>query len=218
MNHQSESSPSPRDANQRHEASYESAAVDPLPAESLSDAETAAERFHRGVAAKQTGPGGTETEQSLWQGGYSGKAMGGVWLSAAIGSIALVVVSLMYENLPLGIALAIAAAIWVVVGLVYAVRRLGIHYELTTQRFIHQHGILSRRTDRIEVIEIEDLSFHQGPIQRMLGIGTIDITSNDRSHPHLVMQGIADVKTVASLIDDIRRKERKQRSLHIRST
>lgn len=175
------------------------------------------DRFRHGVAAKQTAPGELETEQTLWQGGYSAKAMGGVWVSAAIASVALIVVALLYEALPPLIALAIVVAIWIIAALVYAVRRLGIHYELTTQRFIHQHGILSRRTERIEVIEMEDISFYQGPIQRILGIGTIDITSTDRSHPHLIMPGIAEVKTVAGLMDDVRRRERKRRSLHIRS-
>ena len=77
--------------------------------------------------------------------------------------------------------------------------------------------MLARRTERIEVIDIEDVSFHQGPVQRMLGIGTIELTSTDRSHPQLIMPGIAQVKTVAGLIDDVRRRERQRRSLHIRS-
>ena len=187
------------------------------PTGSLSDANSAVERFQRRIAAKQGALGGVDAEETLWQGGYSLQAMGGVWLAALLATIALVAVALLYETLPLLIALAIAASIWIVAGLVFAARRLGIQYELTTQRFIHQHGVLARRTERIEVIDIEDVSFHQGPVQRMLGIGTIEITSTDRSHPHLIMPGIAEVKTVAGLIDDIRRRERQRRSLHIRS-
>jgi membrane protein YdbS with pleckstrin-like domain len=90
-----------------------------------------------------------------------------------------------------------------------------VHYELTSQRFIHQTGILTRATDRIEVIDIDDVSFTQGPVQRMLGVGRITVTSSDRSHPLLHMIGIGDVKSVAGLIDDVRRKERRRRSLHI---
>lgn len=183
----------------------------------MSDASSAVERFHRRVAAKQGALGGIDAEETLWQGGYSAQAMGGVWLAALLATVALVTVSLLYETLPPWIAVAIAAAIWVIAGIVYAVRRLGIQYELTTQRFIHQHGVLGRRTERIEVIDIEDVSFHQGPVQRLLGIGTIELTSTDRSHPQLIMPGIAQVKTIAGLIDDVRRRERQRRSLHIRS-
>lgn len=174
-------------------------------------------RFRRDVGAARAGTGGVDAEQTLWHGGYSSRAMSGVWLAAALGSIVLLAVALLYETLPWQMALAVAAAIWLIAAVVFAARRLGIHYELTTQRFIHQHGLISRRTERIEVIDIEDVSFVQGPIERMLGIGTIDITSTDRSDPHLIMPGIAQVRSVASLIDDVRRRERQRRSLHIRS-
>jgi len=129
--------------------------------------------------------------------------------------------------------------IWLVGAVVYGLRRFGVHYELTSQRFIHQTGILTRDTDRIEVIDIDDVSFTQGPVQRVFGVGRITVTSSDRSHPllHMIgrvfgvgritvtssdrshpllhMIGIADVKSVAGLIDDVRRKERRRRSLHI---
>ncbi|MFO0944134.1 MAG: PH domain-containing protein [Pirellulales bacterium] len=97
----------------------------------------------------------------------------------------------------------------------YFVRRIGQHYELTTQRFIHQSGILVRRTDRLEVIDIEDVSYTQGIIQRMLGVGTIQISGRDQTHPVLLLSGIDKVPEVASLIDDVRRAERRKRSIHL---
>ena len=104
---------------------------------------------------------------------------------------------------------------WVFGGLRYGWRRLGVHYQLTTQRFIHQTGILTRKTDRIEVIDIDDVSFTQGPVERVFGVGTIQLTGSDRTHPTLSMIGIGEVKEVAGLIDDIRHSERRRRSLHI---
>lgn len=191
-------------------ATPESASPSPRPL-------SANEQFAQQVEEKRAGLAEAEQEKMLWEGGYSAKAMTGTWLGVMIVSIALVAVSTIYQSPPLPIALGLVAAIWLLVGCVYAYRRLGYHYELTTQRFIHQGGVLSRQTDRIEVIDIDDVSFFQGPVQRILGIGTIDITGSDRTHPHLMMKGIADVKTVAGLIDDTRRKERKRRSLHIQS-
>jgi uncharacterized membrane protein YdbT with pleckstrin-like domain len=175
------------------------------------------DRFQQSVASRQTVSGDPDTEQTLWEGNYSPMAMLGYAVSLAIASIALVVVAVIYEVPTLTISLLIIAVAWLILGAIYAARRFGIHYELTTQRFIHQKGLLSRRTDRIEVIDIDDVSFFQGPVQRILGIGTIDIASSDQSHPHLKMPGIADVKVVAGLIDDVRRKERKSRSLHIQT-
>jgi hypothetical protein len=70
-------------------------------------------------------------------------------------------------------------------------------------------------TDRIEVIDVDDVSCEQGIVERMLGVGTIRIQSSDRTHPELSLLGIENVRQVAELIDDTRRKERQRRGLHI---
>ncbi|XZE55758.1 PH domain-containing protein [Planctomycetaceae bacterium SH139] len=158
---------------------------------------------------------GDGKERSLWKGGFSPKAMIGSWILTAIVSIAAIVLGAMFEWLPVIPVLIGIAVLWLIVGSVYAYRRLGVSYELTTQRFIHQSGILSRRTDRIEVIDIDDVSCAQGPIERIFGVGGIMLESSDRSHPTLNLRGIANVKEISSLIDDVRRQERRRRSLHI---
>lgn len=175
------------------------------------------ESFRREVDARRGQLDDVDSEQHLWQGGYSSRAMVGTWLLCLILSIAAIVATIMIEALPWVATLIAIALLWVIVVGVYAVRRMGVHYELTTQRVIHQSGILSRRTDRIEVIDIDDVSYEQGLVQRMFGIGTIRIDSSDRSHPVLTMKGIANVHEVAGLFDDTRRKERRRRSLHIES-
>ena len=182
------------------------------------ETETAQQKFQQGVAAKkQAELDHDEEETQLWQGGYSPKAMVGTWIAIAMLSVALLVLPFFIEPLTVLMAIGAILLIWVIAGLRYAYRRLGYHYELTTQRFIHQSGLLSRQTDRIEVIDIDDVSFNQGPIQRIFGVGTIDLTGSDRTHPRLMMHGIAGVREVSGLIDDTRRKERKRRSLHIES-
>lgn len=156
-----------------------------------------------------------DQETSLWSGGYSPKAMIGTWIFGGVLTlVALIAVGIYLSSYFLWALLAIVV-LWAFAGAIYGYRRLGMFYELTTQRFIHQTGILSRRTDRIEVIDIDDVSVSQGLVERILGVGTVTIQSSDTSHPTLEMRGIANVKSVASLIDDIRRKERRRRSLHI---
>ena len=184
--------------------------------EERADDATAAETFRQQVASKQgSAVEDIEPEEELWSGGYSPKAMIGTWVLLGIVSVGLIIVSFMFAGVTLPIALIVIAVLWVIGGVMYAWRKLSVHYQLTSQRFIHQNGILTRQTDRIEVIDIDDVSFNQGPVQRIFGVGTIVITSSDRSHPVLSMIGIADVKDVAGMIDDIRRKERRRRSLHI---
>ncbi len=171
-------------------------------------------KFREEVAARQSDVD-DDSEEDLWNGGYSPKAMFGTWIMMAIASIGLLILAVAVPQLTFLIAGLSILGMWVIGAVRYAWRRLGVHYQLTTQRFIHQKGILTRQTDRIEVIDIDDVSFTQGPVQRMFGVGTIELTGSDRTHPTLSMIGIADVKDIAGLIDDVRRKERRRRSLHI---
>jgi hypothetical protein len=86
---------------------------------------------------------------------------------------------------------------------------------LTNQRFIHESGILRRVSDRIEVLDMDDITFEQGIIERLVGVGTIRVMSSDRTHPELQMYGIDNVREVSGLFDDTRRAERRRRGLHI---
>jgi uncharacterized membrane protein YdbT with pleckstrin-like domain len=109
----------------------------------------------------------------------------------------------------------VIALLWIYAVGVFIVRRLSVHYTLTNQRFLHESGLFTRTTDRIEVIDIDDVTFRQGMIERMLGVGTIQLDSSDRTHPRLVLAGIDNVKVVSGMIDDVRRKERRRRGIHI---
>jgi hypothetical protein len=67
--------------------------------------------------------------------------------------------------------------------------------------------------NRVELIDMDDVTYVQGPIQTLLKVGNITIKSSDVSHPVLVLKGISDVKRIAELIDDARRSERRRRGL-----
>jgi len=175
------------------------------------------ERFEQEVASRRESLEDHDPEESLWSGGYSPKAMVGWWIGLTVVSAGLLIGAFMVPQLSLSVALGIIVILWLLVAANYARMRLGFHYELTSQRFIHKTGLLTRRTDRIEVIDIDDVSYEQGPVQRLFGVGSINITSSDRSDPELRLIGIDKVSEVSGLIDDVRRTERRRRSLHIES-
>ncbi len=180
-------------------------------------AESPKERFERAAQQKRESGDEAAKEVTVWEGSYSPKAMYGHFLAGLAVSVVLAVI--LFKWRPFGQALlwwiiasvVIEAALMVWLG----IRKLSVRYELTTQRLIHQKGLLSRTTDRIELIDIDDVTYRQGLVQRMLGVGTILITSSDRTHPQLEMPGIEPVRDVAGKIDDLRRDERRRRSLHI---
>lgn len=186
-------------------------------AEPAKATKTVAERIKGAATSPESGD---EQEQPLWEGTYSGKAMIGSWLGAAAVTVLLFFAMLFFPALrgsgvAWSITLIVISILWCGLGAVLLYRKLSISYELTNQRFIHNSGFLTRTTDRIEVIDMDDVTFSQGLIQRFVDVGTIKIISSDRTHPELSMYGISEVKTVADLIDDTRRRERRRRGLHI---
>lgn len=162
-----------------------------------------------------------DTEVELWVGNYSGKEMITNWLILTVATIATVVVVALFfasQGMVWAGAIGVLALLWAWQGLLLLYRKWSVAYRLTNQRFVHRRGLLAIRTDRIETIDIDDVAFTQGIIERMMGVGTIRIQSTDRSDPELVLRGIDKVQEVASLMDGARRKERVRRGLHIEAT
>lgn len=156
-----------------------------------------------------------DRETELWEGGYSSKAMIGHWIGAGVLSVVLLLGGFLIPGVGWVIAGVGIPLLWVLLGLLLAYRKLNVRYRLTNQRFVHRSGILRQVTDRIEVIDMDDITFVQGLVDRFLGVGTIKVTSSDKTHPEIYLQGIEDVQKVAGLIDNARRQERVRRGLHI---
>ena len=176
---------------------------------------TSAVEHLQNVAAANGGH--EEPEQELWRGGFSPKAMLGTWAASALVTIALLVVWMIWR--PSGIwgwlpPLAIVL-LWAWQGATLFFRRNTVRYRFTTQRLVIESGLLRRRTDPMQNIEIDDLTVEQGVLDRITGAGRIIIVSNDRTNPNLVMEGIENVRQVADLIDKTRRNERRRRGLYV---
>lgn len=156
-------------------------------------------------------------EQELWQGKFSKLAMIGAWAGAGAFSLVLLLTAVFGSFSPKGwgISLVVVFAIWLGLALRLFYRQLSEHYYLTDRRFMHERGLLWREINRIEAIDIDDVSYQQGPIERILGVGTIVIRSSDNSHPKMELLGIEKVRDVAEMIDEVRRQERRKRGLHI---
>jgi membrane protein YdbS with pleckstrin-like domain len=160
------------------------------------------------------GPATPTNEETLWSGSYSIKAMIGWIIGAALLSIAGVVVAIIMARPLVSAGIGIAVLVlWVIIGLNALYRRMSISYQLTSFRLFHEAGILRRTRDRIEVIDIDDVTLQQGFVERMLNVGSIYIRSSDTTNPNLSMIGIDNARQVTDLIDNTRRAERQRRGI-----
>lgn len=182
------------------------------PAPTFSAEETPAQRFRPKPGRDED----DDTEEALWQGSYCRQTMIGPFMVAVVIGIASIIAGVLIGQRVLTIILIVGnILLFAGIALRYLFLRVNVRYELTTQRFVHERGILRRVTDRIEVIDFDDITVEQGPIERVLGIGKIRITSSDRTHPEFLLAGIEGVRNVAGMMDEARRTERRRRGLHI---
>jgi membrane protein YdbS with pleckstrin-like domain len=171
-----------------------------------------------GAAARlrPSGAGSTKfqpNEEELWSGTYSGKAMVGPAVGLAVLTIAGLIASSFAGPIGWGIAGIAAVVLWAIFGLLLMYRKLSVRYRLTSFRFFHETGLLNRTRNRIEVIDINDVTLQQRAIERMFNVGTIHIQSSDVTHPDIFLPGIEDVHHVTDLIDNTRRAERQRRGV-----
>ncbi len=158
-----------------------------------------------------------EQERQLWEGGYSYRAMIPMWIAAGLVILFIAGTTAPWVEFRTGLFIALVTAVLCLggVGLYLAYRRLSVHYELTNQRLIYQTGLLTRITDRIDLVDVDDVAYGQERVERLLGVGTIQIISGDRSPGELLLTGIQDVSSVATKIDHARRAARRRRGLYI---
>lgn len=154
---------------------------------------------------------------TLWEGRYSFKGMIDWFALSGLVSIALVVLALWWSWGRTGwlTVLVLLVLLWGYQLGAYFIRRFGHGYRLTPQTFFHERGILVKSTSPIEIIRIDDIALKQTLLERLMGVGTIRILSNDTTDPLLVMKGIPDVGKAFQTIDQARRAERRRRALRV---
>ncbi|HVU52977.1 MAG TPA: PH domain-containing protein [Polyangia bacterium] len=164
-------------------------------------------------------------EEVLWEGSPSLKAMAISIAATALFAIALpVAVYLAYD--PVRDALihssrdvrelvvenessartAIIIAVTAVVGarlvrLAWRALALRSHrYGVSNQRIMVETGVLSKSLAEVDVRTIDDITFRQTLVERMLGIGQISIASSDPANPRVRLVGVPDPRQVRELI------------------
>ncbi len=80
-------------------------------------------------------------------------------------------------------------------------------YELTTRRMRLRDGIIARNGRDIPLSRITDVSFRRGPLDRLLGCGTL-IVESAGEHGELILTAIPHVEKVQSTLFQLVEDER----------
>jgi membrane protein YdbS with pleckstrin-like domain len=156
-------------------------------------------------------------EQTLWEANPSLKLL----IGEAVGVAAVVLVVLLLAAFAIPALGEVgkntwfdASKAWLVLGVVLgayvllrgiriglrAARLRATRYRLTNQRIVVETGLVSRTMADVDLRSVDDLVFRQGPMERLLGIGTVGVVSSDRNLPRLQLLGVKDPRATRELI------------------
>src|SRR5687767_13191367 len=81
-----------------------------------------------------------DADKILWEGSFSAKALYGTFVVCTLLAAAAVAAGVVFfaPFLPIAVGVALVILLWPLVVLMY--RRMGVHYRLSPQRFIHERG------------------------------------------------------------------------------
>ena len=99
----------------------------------------------------------------------------------------------------LGVVILVSLARLARVAMHYA-RLKAARYRLTNQRLTIEGGLFAKRVDDIDLRLVQDVALEQSALERLLGVGRLDIVSSDHARPRLVLTGIVAPRDVREQI------------------
>ena len=161
-----------------------------------------------------------DAEEDLWQGRTSWKHFTDLILVAGGWSLAAAFVWFQASpktSAAIGwVAFGVSALGWFYVLGRILFAMLNYRYRLTTQRIFIEKGILGRTIDQTELIRVDDLRIHKSFLNRVMGLGTVEIFSTDASDRRVLILGIENPEELADSVRERMRRLR-QRSLFVES-
>jgi len=95
------------------------------------------------------------------------------------------------------------AVLVVLVLLVKIVRLKMIYYEVTADRIEWGRGIFDRRVDNLDMFRVIDLKLRRSLLDCLLGIGTIELITTDKTDPEFVFKKIHNCRRLYDIIKKV---------------
>jgi len=102
------------------------------------------------------------------------------------------------------------------IGLLIALMKSRSNYlKIDEEAITYTKGLISQEEERIELYRIRDTGYKQGIIERIVGIGTLKITSDDDSSPVIEIPIITPKKMAEELRPLIKKDRKNMRTMNI---
>ena len=95
---------------------------------------------------------------------------------------------------------------WVCLVLVadWELRRRATRYTITRRRVIRRTGYLRRVQQEVQTRDVREVQLHQGPIERLFGVGTVEIATAATAKRELLIAKVPNAKKVMEVLRQAR--------------
>jgi uncharacterized membrane protein YdbT with pleckstrin-like domain len=162
--------------------------------------------------AAPASPAASAPEKTLWKGSPSPILLAGYVIAIVVTLVAIPALSHFFASTMPDATRAgrLTTAGWIIAGaltliealafLVAWVKLRSTSYTITNQRVQIEQGIFSKTVDEIDLRYVDDSSFTQGLLDRILGIGNVTLVSSDKTTPRYVLRSVRDPRGVREMI------------------
>jgi hypothetical protein len=134
-----------------------------------------------------------DAEEIYYEGSPLIRGLGAHQLLWPLAGLILIAAPFVLHHFGVGLP-AVGWIVCIVVGLclpmVPVIHARTIRYRISNYRIDYERGLVSKDIDTLELWHVEDLHLHQSLFQRLLGVGSIRITSHDPALPELLLRGV----------------------------
>jgi membrane protein YdbS with pleckstrin-like domain len=139
-------------------------------------------------------------EQVMFQGHPSWRAIIGFYIKGLLLVIAICVVVRLIKN-DAGLVALVALIGVAVVVLAGLIKRITIHYTITTRRLHIKRGIISREIQETRLERVQNVNYEQSVLQRLLQVGDVDFDTAAGDDYNFVFVGVANPDEVVEQVD-----------------
>jgi uncharacterized membrane protein YdbT with pleckstrin-like domain len=139
-------------------------------------------------------------EQVMFQGHPSWRAIIGFYVKGLLIVIAICVVVRLVKN-DAGLVALVALVGVAIVVLAGLIKRITVHYTITTRRLHIKRGIISREIQETRLERVQNVNYEQSVLQRMLQVGDVDFDTAAGDDYNFIFVGVADPAEVVERVD-----------------
>ena len=92
-------------------------------------------------------------------------------------------------------------------------KRVSTTYVVSSQRLYIRRGLLAKRVQQTRIDRVQNVNTDQGPLERVLRVGTVDFDTAGTDDSDFTFTGIADPQAIVIAVDRAQREQAQQRPL-----